>query len=502
MEDEKRRSAPFERSGNQSEELPERKQTSFGADVLRLVTGTSAAQIIGILASPVLTRLYPPEAFGVLAMFTSLIGIFGVATCMRYELSIVLPESDREAANLLALSLVFTILFTALTFPIVVFGGPFLVQWMQAPGLGPYLWLIPASVLIYGVYSALNYWNTRTKHFTQLSVANVTTTVTTQAISLGAGFAEHGTSGSLITANVVGQSVGTALLGTQVWRQSGRFLRQSISLKGMVTGLKRYRKFPLFELPGAVVNVVALLSPPLLLAVFFPGTVVGFFALAIRMLQLPMTFIGSALSQVYFGNASAARQDDAKLSRITEDVFVALATMVMLPACVLAVLGDEAFALVFGAEWTEAGIYAQIMAPWLFFWAVSSPLASMFVVKERQGSASMIHVAVFIARLVPLIIGGVYGSMYVAIALFSVAGSLVYLLIGIWSLRLAGAPWLSSVYRLKRQLLLSVGATGVLVILQYLSIGNVGLISVALLAFAAYYLYFFKQRILIAIGAS
>lgn len=80
---------------------PPRRKTTFKGDVLRLVSGTGLTQLIGVLAAPILTRLYAPEAFGVAALFASLTGIPGVLACMRYELSIVLPDNDREAANLL-----------------------------------------------------------------------------------------------------------------------------------------------------------------------------------------------------------------------------------------------------------------------------------------------------------------------------------------------------------------------------------------------------------------
>ena len=81
------------------------RSSSFATDVLKLVTGTTFAQIIAILASPLLTRLYGPEAFGFLALFTSITSIIGVIACMRYEMAIMLPKTDEEAANLPGLCL-------------------------------------------------------------------------------------------------------------------------------------------------------------------------------------------------------------------------------------------------------------------------------------------------------------------------------------------------------------------------------------------------------------
>ena len=79
------------------------RSSSFATDVLKLVTGTTLAQVITVLAAPVLTHLYGPEAFGFLAIFTSITSILGVNRLHgAYELAIMLPKTDEEAANLLA----------------------------------------------------------------------------------------------------------------------------------------------------------------------------------------------------------------------------------------------------------------------------------------------------------------------------------------------------------------------------------------------------------------
>src|SRR5262245_3026619 len=80
------------------------KRGSFGADVLRLVTGTVLAQGITLLFSPLMTRLYAPEAFGVWAVFSSITTIIGVVACLRYEVTIMLPEDEEEGASLLGAS--------------------------------------------------------------------------------------------------------------------------------------------------------------------------------------------------------------------------------------------------------------------------------------------------------------------------------------------------------------------------------------------------------------
>jgi len=80
-----------------------------------LVGGTAFAQALTVLALPLVTRLYTPFDFSVLAVFVSILSIISVAACLRLEIAIPLPESDEDAANLLALALCACSVVSALT---------------------------------------------------------------------------------------------------------------------------------------------------------------------------------------------------------------------------------------------------------------------------------------------------------------------------------------------------------------------------------------------------
>lgn len=53
-------------------------KSEFSKNVLTLITGTTIAQAIPIAISPILTRIYTPEDFGVFALFVSLVGFISV----------------------------------------------------------------------------------------------------------------------------------------------------------------------------------------------------------------------------------------------------------------------------------------------------------------------------------------------------------------------------------------------------------------------------------------
>lgn len=413
------------------------RKTSFRGDVLKLVSGTTIAQLLGILAAPILTRLYAPDAFGVLAVFISITSVLGVIACLRYELSIMLPEKDEDAANLLGVSLGSAILIALLIVPAIWLGKAFIVRWLNAPNVAQYLWLVPVMVLLQGVFLALNYWNSRTRHFGRLSVARVTRSVMTTCTMTGSGFVGHATGGAMIGGTVVGQAVATTVLGGQIWRDDGRFFSRAIRLSSVFSGMRRHREFPLYGTWSAFLNCASWQLPTFLLSAFFASTVVGFYALGFRILQLPMSLVGGAIGQVFFQRASLAK-NNGTLPAMTEVTLHNLLKVGLFPALLLMVIGSDLFSLVFGEPWAEAGLYAQILAPWTLFLFIQSPISCLFAILEKQRSLLLCDVLTSVFRALSLILGGMLGSSVLALALFSATGTIVNLLVLIYLLSLVG----------------------------------------------------------------
>jgi len=473
-----------------SEEATKRS-SPFATDVLTLVSGTAIAQAIGILASPIITRLYGPEAFGLLALFTSITGIIGVIACMRYELAIMLPKSNEEAANLLGLCLLFVVLITILTGIGLFFGGSIVLAILQAPGLAPYLWMVPLFVFMSGVFLALNYWNSRTRHFGRLSVARITSAVATTGTQLGAGFAGYATGGSLIGANLVGSAISTGTLGGQIWRDDGTLIKKSVSRHGMLNALKRYMKFPLIDSGSALLNTISWQLPVLLLSAFFSPVIVGFYALGMRVLHAPMSLIGGSIAQVFFQRASEASRIGA-LNILVENVFKVLVNIGLFPLLILTIIGGDLFSLIFGNIWEEAGVYTQILGIWTFIWFISSPLSTLYIVLEKQDFGLKYNIANLITRLGSLIIGGLMGSVYIALILFAISGIVVYGYLCLAMMKFSGVSWLVMKRIVLSNLLLFAPVGCLLIGLKNLNFNSIILVGVACLAAIAYYMYIIR----------
>jgi len=401
------------------------RKGTFSRNVLTVMSGTSAAQAISLLAAPVVTRLFAPEAFGILALFTAIASILAVVACMSYELAIVLPADDDDAANLFGASLVFATLISLSLIPVVWLGGDALSRLFNAPALAGYLWLVPISVAISGWFVALNYWNTRTKHFARLSVVKVSGTASSTSAKLGAGFMGHTSGGALIGAQVGGQVVVTTFLGVRIWRDHKNLFLKAIRWGDIFRNVKRYHKFPAFYMGSNLVNAFALMAPAFVLSFFFSPIIVGFYALGLRILQTPLQLLGKSIGQVFFQKASEVKQQ-GQLAPVLEKMFSFLVVTGLFPILMISLVGQDLFVVVFGSDWAEAGAYAQILSVSLALFFISSPLTVLNAVLEKQGFSLMTSTALLVLRAAGLAVGGVLHDAKLAILLFSIAGALVY----------------------------------------------------------------------------
>lgn len=473
-----------------------RPKSSFLGDVVKLVSGNAFAQILSILASPILTRLYAPEAFGDLALFTSITSIIGVIVCLRYELAIMLPEKDEEAANLIALSIGIAAVISLISIPIIWLAGSQIAGLLNAPNLSHYLWLIPPTLFFGGIgvgHPALNFWATRTRRFKELSVTRVISSIITTSIKLGAGFVGLATSGSMIGANVIGSIVSPLILAGQIWREEGKRILHSIRWRGVIYNIKRYRDFPLYSTWSALLNTTSVQLPSLLLATFFSSTVVGYYALGYRILQTPMGIIGNAIGQVFFQRASVAVKK-GNLASVVENTFLHLLILGIYPFALLAGAGSEIFTILFGKSWANAGLYAQLLAPWIFFVFIHSPISTLFIIREKQKVGLAYNIVLLVSRIVSLIIGGVLKQPLAALGLFALTGTISIVIIDLWLLHNAGVNIVKLLVTTVPYICLSIINLAILLGAKWIfNINNIWIIALSVLTTLLYYLYVLRR---------
>ena len=472
-------------------------KNDFSFDVLKLVGGTTIAQVVGILASPVIARLFSPADFGLAANFTSIVMILSVFVCLRYELTIMLPKTRDEAANQFGVSVLSVIVISLISLPLLWFSKGLIQNWLNAPDLVPYFGLISITVLLTGVFQALNYWNTRSRQFLRLSAAQITRSVAEFGSKIVVGLAGFASGGSMIMTTAFGQAVSSLVLGWQILKDDGEFLWRNIRLKPMLEGAKRYKKFPIYNTWAALFNTFSQQLPTFLLTAYFSTTVAGHYNMGYKILRLPMALIGTSIAQVFFQRASKARHDGT-LARLVEDTSHRLIVYGLFPMMLLTVSGQEIFIVAFGERWAEAGLYSQILSIWTFFVLISSPMSTLMSVLEKNEFSLVFTTILFITRFMTLFIGGLMHNAIVGLVLYSVTGSLSYLYLQFYLSNLAGVPIKRSVWLITSNIFYSSPFLFLVGIAKWLSSSNPLVVTVVSgLVGIAYYvsLYFTEPTV-------
>jgi lipopolysaccharide exporter len=399
---------------------------SFAADVLKLASGTATAQVVSVLSAPLLAHLFLPAAFGDAALFVAITGVISSIVGMRYELSIVLPERDEEAVNAMAVSLCFVVIVTGITTLLSFTAGMPLLRILHAEELSSYLWLIPVMVLLNGIYATLSYWSVRKNYFGHFTVSQVVSTVFFVVAQLAAGLAGHGTRGTIIYATVGAAAVSTVILLTTSWWPWAKLFLSNVRWEPMIAMLKRYASFPKFSTGSELLHTISMLLPTFFLAAFFSPTIVGFYAMGNRLLRIPVNLIGTNVATVFFQRVAEAK-NAGNVRASVERVYWYLSALTVFPCLLLCLIGKDVFVLTLGSKWAEAGVYTQILSPWLLFWFVSIPLGTALSVLEKQALELRLIIMIVITRVISLAIGGaVFHDARWTLGLFSATGALVF----------------------------------------------------------------------------
>lgn len=346
-----------------------------------LMGGTAAAQLLGALALPILTRIYSPEDFSILAVYASLLGLLSVIACLRFEIAIPLPEGEQEAVDLLLLCLCSTLVVSLLVAFVVLFWGEQLLEIIRQPRLAPYIWTLPVAVCLAGVYSGLQYWATRKRWFLLISKTRFSQVIAGTGIQIGLGLAGASFLG-LLAGQIANSGAGIVSLARMTTReQSGISMRSRF--REMVRVAARYKRFPKYSTPEALANAIGIQLPVIAIAALSIGPEAGYLMLAVRAVQIPMGLVGGAVSQVYLAGAPEKLRSGT-LAQFTVESLRRLGTIGIGPLILIGAVSPVLFGKVFGTTWYRAGEIVAWMLPWIIFQLISSPISMVMHVCGRQ----------------------------------------------------------------------------------------------------------------------
>lgn len=378
-------------------------QNSFLQNTSILVGGTILAQVLNLLAAPIITRIYEPKELGNLSVYISMASIIGVVACLRYETAIPLPNDDETAVCLLVLCLVIVPSIAVSVGLGILLLGDQITIWINAPMLRPYMWLLPLSILGMGIYQALNYWAIRTNVYGIIAKTKFSQTLgmIMSQISLGLlGLKPVG----LLIGDVLGRSIGVITMATLAWQQ-GKDILKTVSFMKIISSANRYRRFPLIATGANLLNSLNLYTPFIITTAFYGTEISGKLMLAQIVLGVPSALLASAISQAYFGESTKIMRDNSSAQMaLFRKMMIRLFLLGIPLYTLIAIIAPLTFHVIFGEKWYDTGTYVQMMTPMFIFQFVGSPLSVIQDVLERQD----LQVLAQITRIVLLFCAAFY----------------------------------------------------------------------------------------------
>lgn len=402
------------------------RQSRFVRDVATVATGVAAGQVIALIFTPFLTRLYGPEAFGVQAAFIAVAGIITPISTLGFAGAIVMPSTEEGAAAVARLSLICAMVVAPLTLVFIYFFQTNLAKWTGLEESPDFLYLIPASLLLGALLSVANQMAIRVGVFRAKAGSYVFSTLLANIVRLIGGFLMP--SGLLLIVISMFQSVlNYALLLVRVPKRGAFAVRRWLGTKGIRQAAREQQDFALYRMPQSMINAAALGLPVILLTNFFGAAAAGQYAMTVLVLGAPVMLLGDSVAEVFYPKVTRALEEDAaEAGKLLWRATYILSLLAIAPFGFIILTGSWVFPLFFGDEWVRAGQYSQWISIWLAGTLASRASVAAFPALRLQGYLLIQEVASVILRVSALYVGFTYfKSDLVAVALFSLVGFLL-----------------------------------------------------------------------------
>jgi len=411
-------------------------KSNFAKNVALVSAGTALAQFMGVLFSPILTRLFTPDEFGIFMLYNSFLGVFLIIGTFKYENCIPIAQNKIVSINTIALSVIILwTISTMLFFTFLLFNQP-LLGLFNASSLGYYALLIPLGLLFSGIYQILLQWALRTKNFKKITYTKVLQGFGQNLSQVGFGLLNVGSIG-LIIGQIIGRSAGSYTMFKKL-KNSDPQIFNYISISKMKWVARRYRHFPMITAPSQLLSKGGLELPIFFLTFIFSVAVVGQYGLANMIVNIPVVLIGTAIGDVFYSEAATyGVRNPKKLIRLSNKLILRLILLGIVPMFILLLFGPFLFSTIFGKDWIDAGYYAQILAVLAFFRLTFTPVSRVFLVYEKHFVALLTNIIrVFMVVICFLLVIIFHLSSFEAIMIYAGSMSIVYLMTYIFARRI------------------------------------------------------------------
>lgn len=411
----------------------------FARNVAVMASGTAGAQAITMASAPVITRLYGPEAFGILGTFMAILAVMTPIAALNYPIASVLQRRDEDALGVLKLSAGISLGLTSILMIGAWFVGESAMVLLGAEAIGNFIYLLPLAMLFAAWMQMAQQWLIRKKAFGVVARSAVAHSLILN-IAKAVGGLVHPVGAVLITLATLGNAFHAMLMLIGIRRKT--VFEKWKPEDGQAPTVRelaiRHRDFPLYRMPQDLINAGSQSLPIFMLAGFFGPAAAGYYTLTKSVMGMPSALIGKSVYDVFYPRITAAARQGEDVVLLIVKATAGLLVIGILPFGIIIAFGPWLFAFVFGPDWMPAGEYARWLALFFFFNFINKPsVAAVPVIGIQRGL--LVYEVLSTSAKVAGFAFGVYivGDDVWAVAAFSLIGVFAYSAMILWILKAA-----------------------------------------------------------------
>lgn len=394
-------------------------------NILTLITGTTFSQLIPLLVTPFLTRLYSPGDFGLLTMLLGATNLLAILFTGKYEAALIVPKEEKLAKSLLYGTLLLSLVTFCLCELFLFFFSHTILQLLNLSTFPVLLiYFLPLLAFIQAINLIGQNWMVRGNKFKLLSYSKIIESSSYSGFSLMLGIL--GLNLGLIVGRFIGQFSVVIFQFIKLFKTTGKF--RTPELQDILLSLKKYKKFAIYFMPGSLLNKASVDLNFILFGIYFNNATVGFIGLINRIASVPTFFVATSIGNVYRKQAMEEIHETGSCYKTYKKTFLVLLALAAIPFTALFFSAPTLFSFFFGDNWKEAGKFMQVLTPFYFLQFITSPLSTTFIILEKQEFNFVWQFALAFSTVSAVVVGGISGSAYLALLYFSLAYSILYLI--------------------------------------------------------------------------
>lgn len=441
-----------------------RQEDSFTHNLAVTFSGNALAQIIGVAFTPFIARIYGPQSYGIFALFMAVVSNLSPLSTLQFPSGYVAAPNREEFFRIVKIT--FGVLFVGSTFffGVVFFWGQSLTSYFHVSELNPLLFWMPVYFLFMGLDHILLGWNICEKEFRRGAVAKLISVILSKnsAIFLGL-YSGANASGLMLSNLIVYPTESLVKLSKRIMSGLGGIIKRS-TWKELHQTFLNFKGYAFFVTPGLFVTNLSNQLPVYCFSIVFQESVVGFYALANSVVNMPLSVIVNSATTVFLQKAAETmRTSNDDLKKLVLALYKRLFWIGLSGLVVLAFTSKWIFGLVFGEEWIQAGGIASFLCIGAIFSVPGNPLNVLYRLMDHEKTNFAINLVFLLIKFLGIGIGLYFKSVNISVIGFSVASLLQSVVLLYVTFRILNIPK----GKLLRDLIITVALLALIVVLRF-----------------------------------